>query len=107
MRAAGRIRSGRCRRLIIVKEHAVRRGVEVVKLSLADGVGEGNDGAPGEDECQWQNDEEHAHGVPPLQRKAPVRTQIARTVSELAGMTIAAMSGLMSPATEIAPATML
>jgi hypothetical protein len=107
MRAAGRVRSGRCRRLIIVKEHAVGRGVEIVKLSLPDGIREGDNGTPGEDERQRQNDEQHAHDLPPFQRKAPVRMQIARTVSELAGITTAAISGLINPATESAAATML
>jgi len=83
----------------------VRGGVDVVELAGANRPDERTDGESCDEQGERKHDVERKHQRSP--RKARDFRELARTVSELAGMSNAAMSGWMTPATASAPAQML
>src|SRR5688500_13301235 len=72
---------------------------EVVELAMPRRPGEGADRHRHYEEGQWNNEEDDAHETAPVPRSPNVRPFHAtrRTVSELAGIMIAATSGLIRP----------
>lgn len=106
------VASGAGARLVVI-EHAKRRRLEIIELAASDGAYEGEQRARRQYKRQRKHDRQHAHGVTcgvkfgVRTRNGFDRTQIATTVSELAGMMIAAKSGLMIPAIANAAATAL
>ncbi len=90
--------------VLILGKDAKRRGVQIVVLAAPNGAGEGVDRQSGQADGQREDDEDHFHAEVPKVRE---RSAMARTVSELAGMTMAAMMGLMTPRTAQEPATTL
>jgi hypothetical protein len=85
----------------VVVQDAQGGSVEVVELSAARGPDVGDHGRGDDDEGEREDDEDHAHAV-----NLP-RHELRMTVSELAGIMIAAMSGEMVPVmASAAPATL-
>jgi len=89
---------------VVVVEDAARRRVEVVELAGAHRPREGGDGAARDEEREREYDVQRDHGAPPNARE---RSELASTVSELAGMSSAAINGWMTPAAASAPAVRL
>lgn len=87
---------------LVVEQDSPWRGIDIVELARANRPHEGADGNGREYQRQWKNEVEYCH-----QRNAFDRKELASTVSELSGMTAAAISGWMRPLIASAPATML
>jgi len=90
----------------IVEENSQRWRVEVVVLTALHGPVERGAGQRGQGEGQGQDDEDDFHGYSAF-RVAIARAASDRTVAELTGMMIAAISGVMMPVAARAPARML
>lgn len=93
--------SGVALALRIIVQHADRRRIEIIELALSCCADEGEQSAGCQQERERKHDRDHAHDRPPvgcLAANGLDLRQMATTVSELAGMMIAASSGLISPA---------
>src|ERR1043165_6221554 len=88
--------------VFIFEQDATRWRVDIVELARANHPDEGTDGDARERQRKRQDEIEDRH-----QRNAFDRSELARTVSELSGMTAAAISGWMRPLIASAPATTL
>src|SRR5690349_13859075 len=86
---------------IVVEQDTARWRVDVVELAGTDRPHERSDGAACDQERERKHDVERDHGRPP--RNARERSELPSTVSELAGIRTAAMSGWMTPAIASAP----
>src|SRR5678815_4327810 len=110
----------------VFEQDPARRCVDIVELTGPNGPRKGCDCGPREQQGEWENEVQHGHGATSLRssyaaragsagaravgddpRNARDRSELASTVSELSGMTSAAISGWMSPLTARPPATRL
>lgn len=106
LRASVFSRSGAIRaswRSAIIIEHPDRRRIEVVELPPAGADDECNDCGEHDDRGQRHDNEDHAHRALSL-GKVVLSHDASTTVSELAGISTAAMSGVITPVTaSVAP----
>lgn len=89
---------------IIIVQHSHRRCVEVVELTLSDRPREGQQPGGGQTDGDGEGNIDHRHGGSPNVR--PLSERLT-TVTELIGIKIAAMSGVISPAAASATAVAL
>src|SRR4051812_29886272 len=94
---------------LVVEQDPARRGVDVIELPGAHRPHERGDRPSREQECEWEDQVQDGHGelVRVGSRNARDRSELASTVSELSGITAAAISGWIRPVTASAPATRL
>lgn len=90
---------------LVVVYRPYRRRLQIVELPAARGPGEGDDRHEDDHECERQHEEDDAHDA--LGSKVRPRHDAMSTVSELAGINRAAMSGVMIPVTASAAPTTL
>jgi len=88
----------------IVEQDPPRRRVDIVELPRPDGPRKGCDRDAGKHQREWENHVQDRHV---RSRKARDRKELASTVSELSGMTAAAINGWIKPVTARPPATRL
>jgi hypothetical protein len=88
----------------IVEQDAPRRRIDVVELTRAHGPDEGCNCRASDQQCERQYDVERDHEV---LRNARDRSELASTVSELSGITSAAIKGWITPITASVPAVRL
>lgn len=89
------------RRLVV--KHANRGSVEVIELAALRAQHEGNDGCEDHERGQRHDDEDHAHDARSVGNVVPSQ-DASTTVNELAGISTAAMSGVITPVTaRVAP----
>src|SRR5213078_776345 len=91
---------------IVVEQDPARRGVDVIELAGPDGPRKGCDRDAGEHQGEREDEIEDGHRGSSA-RNARERSELASTVSELRGMTAAAISGWIQPSTARLPASRL
>src|SRR4029079_10798739 len=89
---------------LIVEQEAPRRGVDVIELAGTHRPAERDHGARDDEQGEGKDDVEHCHELPLNARE---RRELASTVSELAGISSAAINGWMTPAIASEPAIKL
>ena len=92
------------RRLVV--QHADGRRVEVIELAAPSAGYEREDSGEYDERRERDNDEDDAHDAVSF-GNVVLSQDASTTVSELAGMSIAAMSGVMTPVTASVAPTML
>jgi len=90
----------------LIVEYSHGRRIEVIELPPPRAHDERDDRGE-HDECgQWDDDEDHAHRAPAL-GNVVLSQEASTTVSELAGISTAAISGVITPVTaSVAPITL-
>jgi len=90
----------------IIMEHPHRRRIEVIELSSPSARDERDDRGEHDERCQGDDDENHAHEARSI-GNVRLSHDTSTTVSELAGMSTAAISGVITPVTaSAAPITL-
>ena len=90
----------------VVVQHPNGRSVQVIELTPPSAPHERDDRHEHDERRQRYNNEDDAHAAPPF-GKVVLHHDARTTVSELTGIRIAAMSGLMTPVTaSVAPITL-
>ena len=82
----------------IIMEHPHRRRIEVIELSSPSARDERDDRGEHDERCQGDDDENHAHDACSI-GNVRLNHDTSTTVSELAGMSTAAISGVITPVT--------
>ena len=92
---------------LIVEQDPARRRLDIVKLSRPYRPDERGDRAACDEEGEWEHDVERGHEATSLVANARERNELASTVSELAGISSAAIKGWITPAAARLPAIRL
>ena len=93
-------------RSAIIIEHPHRRRIEVIELPSPSARNERDDRGEHDERRQRDNDEDHAHDARSF-GNVRLSHDASTTVSELAGMSTAAISGVITPVTaSVAPITL-
>lgn len=102
-----RIDSGRARRRTrVIVQHPHRRSVEVIELPAPSARDERDDRGEDDERRQRHDNEDHAHDTRSF-GNVSLSHDASTTVSELAGMSTAAISGVITPVTaSVAPITL-
>ena len=95
-----------CLPLRIIIEHPHRRRIEIVELAPPSAGDERDDRGKHDERRQRHDNEDHAHDARPV-GNVRLTHEASTTVSELAGMSTAAISGVITPVTaSVTPITL-
>ena len=95
-----------CLPLRIIMKHPDRRSIEVIELALSSARDERDDRGEHDERGQRDDNEDHAHDAGSV-GNVRLSHDASSTVSELAGMSTAAISGVITPVTaSVAPITL-